>query len=71
MPEKDEFDLILNSVNEIYADIQNAKNNDLLLFEKFKVDNLTGDITEISSTEFQESEEINADDKNQENRDKK
>lgn len=68
MPEKDEFDLILSSVNEIYADIQNAKNNDLLLFEKFKVDNLTGDITEISSTEFQESEEINADDKNQENR---
>ena len=54
------FDLILSSVDEIYADIQNAKNNDLLLFEKFKVDNLTGDITEISSTEFQESEEINA-----------
>lgn len=68
MPEKDEFDLILSSVDEIYADIQNAKNNDLLLFEKFKVDNLTGDITEISSTEFQESEEINSDDKNQENR---
>lgn len=59
MPEKDEFDLILSSVDEIHADIQDARNNELLLFEECKVENLTGDITEITSTKFQEVEEIN------------
>lgn len=59
MPEKDEFDLILSSVDEIHADIQNTRNNDLLLFEECKVENLTGNITEIASTEFEEREEVN------------
>lgn len=59
MPEKDEFDLILSSVDEIHADLQNTRNNELLLFEECKVENLTGDITEIASTEFEESEEVN------------
>lgn len=59
MPEKDEFDLILSSVDEIHTDIRNSKNNELLLFEKCKVENLTGDISEITSTKFQESEEMN------------
>lgn len=71
MPENDEFDLILSSVDEIHADIQNIKNNELLLFEECKVENLTGDLTEIKSTEFQEAEEINeidSDDKNQKKR---
>lgn len=71
MPEKDEFDLILSSVDEIHADIQNAKNNDLLLFKECKVENLTGDITEIISTEFEESEEVNeADSDNNDNNQK-
>lgn len=71
MPENDEFDLILSSVDEIHADIRNAKNNELFLFEECKVENLTGDITEIKSTEFQEAEEINeidSDDKKQKKR---
>ena len=71
MPEKDEFDLILSSVDEIHADIQNAKNNDLLLFKECKVENLTGDIIEIISTEFEESEEVNeADSDNNDNNQK-
>lgn len=73
MPEKDEFDLILSSVDEIHADIQDARNNELLLFEECKVENLTGDITEITSTKFQEVEEINEidlDDTNQKHREK-
>lgn len=73
MPEKDEFDLILSSVDEIHADIQDARNNELLLFEECKVENLTGDITEITSTKFQEVEEINEidlDDTNQKYREK-
>lgn len=74
MPEKDEFDLILSSVDEIHADIQDARNNELLLFEECKVESLTGDITEITSTKFQEVDEINEidlDDTNQKNREKK
>lgn len=73
MPEKDEFDLILSSVDEIHADIQDARNNELLLFEECKVENLTGDITEITSTKFQEVEEINEidlDNTNQKHREK-
>ena len=74
MPEKDEFDLILSSVDEIHADIQDARNDELLLFEECKVESLTGDITEITSTKFQEVDEINEidlDDTNQKNREKK
>ena len=73
MPEKDEFDLILSSVDEIHADIQDARNNELLLFEECKVESLTGDITEITSIKFQEVEEVNkmdSDDANLENREK-
>lgn len=61
MPEKDEFNLILSSVDEILEDIQNARNNDLLLFKECKVENLTGDITGIASTELEESDQMTED----------
>ena len=58
MPEQDEFDLILRSVDDIHADIQNKRDNDLLIFEECKVDHLTGDLTGIESTRLEETGEM-------------
>lgn len=55
MPEHDEFDLILSTVDEIHDDICSKCNNDLHIFEEYKVDQLTGDITGIQSTELDTS----------------
>lgn len=73
MPEKDEFNLILSSVDEIHENIRNTRSNDLLLFEKCKVENLTGDVAEITCTKFEESEKViraDLDDKNDDNEQK-
>jgi DNA phosphorothioation-dependent restriction protein DptH len=53
MPENDEFDLILSSVDEIHDDILNKRDNNLLIFEECKVNQLTGDLTGINATEFE------------------
>lgn len=53
VPEQDEFGLILKDVSEIYDDIHDKKNSELLILEDCRVDQLTGDLTQIGITEFE------------------
>lgn len=52
VPEHDEFGLILKDTSEIYENIHNNKNSELLILEDCMVDNLTGDLAKISITEL-------------------
>lgn len=66
VPEHDEFGLILKDVSEIHKDIQDKKNSELLILEDCMVDQLTGDLTKIVVTDFEEKgdgEEQKFDDK--------
>ena len=54
VPEHDEFGLILKDVAEIYEDIHDNKNSELLILEDCMIDKLTGDLTKISITELED-----------------
>lgn len=58
MPETDEFDLILDSVEDIYKDIQRRRDSKFLIFEECTVDALTGDTSKIVITKLEEEKEI-------------
>lgn len=47
MPEIDEFDLILKDVSEIYANIHERRDSDLLILHECTVSKLTGDLTKL------------------------
>lgn len=55
VPETDEFGLILKSVDDIYQDLQYHKDNDLKLLSEFPIDSLTGDTSNIVTTELTEN----------------
>lgn len=57
MPDTDEFDLILDSVEDIYKDIQRRRDSEFLIFEECAVDALTGDISKIAITKLEEEKE--------------
>ena len=48
MPELDEFGLILKNVSEIYSDIHLNKDSDFILLEEFEVDDLTGNMSNLT-----------------------
>ncbi|WFR58131.1 DUF87 domain-containing protein [Anaerocolumna sp. AGMB13025] len=54
MPEIDEFGLILKDVYEIYEDIRNKKNTELLILDDCVVDKLTGDLSKLSITKLED-----------------
>lgn len=58
MPEHEEFDLILDSVDDIYTDIQNNRSDNFFFFEEHNINNLTGDLAGLESTKLEEDNEI-------------
>lgn len=58
MPDTDEFDLILDSVEDIYKDIQRRGDSEFLIFEECAVDALTGDTSKIAITELEKEIEF-------------
>lgn len=58
MPDTDEFDLILDSVEDIYKDIQRRRDSEFLIFEECAVDALTGDTSKIAITELEKEIEF-------------
>lgn len=52
MPESDEFGLILKAVSEIYDDIHNRRDSELLIMDECVVNNLTGDLSKLSITQL-------------------
>ena len=52
MPEADEFGLILKEVSEIYEDIHNCKDSELMMLEQYDVDSLTGDLSKLELSKF-------------------
>ncbi len=57
MPEKDEFGLILKEVIEIHEDIHSRRDSELLIFDEYAVNGLTGDISKLKISELEESVE--------------
>lgn len=57
MPDTDEFNLILDAVEDIYKDMQTRRNNELLIFKELSVDSLTGDTSKISTTKLKKEKE--------------
>ncbi len=47
MPESDEFGLILKDVLEIYSDIRDKRNDELMIFDELQIQNLTGDLSKL------------------------
>lgn len=58
MPEKDEFGLILKDVIDIFAEISNGKEPDMMLLEQCAVESLTGDLSKLSVGKLEEQENI-------------
>lgn len=56
MPDTDEFELILDSVDDIYGDIRKKRNSEFLIFEECVVDSLTGDTSKISVTKMEDDD---------------
>lgn len=56
VPETDEFGLILKSVDEIRQDIIQRKDNDLMILSNCNIETLTGDTSNIVTTELSETE---------------
>lgn len=52
MPETDEFGLILKDVSEIYEDISNKKDKQLMTLSEYDVKMLTGDLSQLEITEL-------------------
>lgn len=59
MPEKDEFDLILKDVNEIYVDICNKNESELLIFGDCNLAEITGDLSKLIISEYECDESDN------------
>lgn len=57
MPENDEFDLILKDVSEIYANIHERRDSDLLILDECTVSNLTGDLTKLPISSLETNDE--------------
>lgn len=57
VPESDEFGLILKSVVEIKQDIVQRKDSGLLVFGDCDISSLTGDVSKITTSELEESDE--------------
>lgn len=58
MPENDEFGLILKDVIDIFADISNGKEPEMMLLEQCAVESLTGDLSKLSVGKLEEQEDI-------------
>lgn len=54
IPELDEFGLILKEVPEIYDDIHFKRDSEFLLFDECVVDNLTGNLSELSISSLED-----------------
>ena len=54
MPESDEFDLILKEVSEIYEEIHNRKDNELMILGQCSVEALTGDLSKLEISKLDE-----------------
>ena len=57
VPESDEFGLILKSVDEIRQDIVQRKDNELHVVGDCDISSLTGDVSKITTSELEESDE--------------
>ncbi len=57
MPENDEFGLILKTVSDIYEDIHNRRDRELLIMNECMANNLTGDLSKLSITQLDSKEE--------------
>lgn len=58
MPENDEFGLILKDVIDIFAEISNGKEPEMMLLEQCAVESLTGDLSKLSVGKLEEQEDI-------------
>lgn len=58
MPDTDEFNLILDSVEDICRDIRRHHDSEFLVFEECAIDDLTGDISKIAITMLEEQKEL-------------
>lgn len=52
VPESDEFGLILKAVSEIYDDIHDRRDSELLILDECVVNNLTGNLSKLSITQL-------------------
>ncbi|MCR4673492.1 MAG: DUF87 domain-containing protein [Lachnospiraceae bacterium] len=58
MPEHDEFGLILESVSDIYNDIHEKREADLLLFDECEIEGLSGDLSKLKITVLDEPDKL-------------
>ena len=58
MPETDEFGLILEDVTNIYDDIYEKRDNELLIFGECSIVDLTGDLSKLSISELNDDQKM-------------
>lgn len=61
MPEIDEFGLILKNVEEIYEDIKNRRDSELMIVGEYSLEGLTGDISNLNVSKLETVEKTNDD----------
>lgn len=59
MPEHDEFGLILESVSDIYSDIHEKRNAELLIFDECTIEGLSGDLSKLKISPMEEVKDTN------------
>ncbi len=68
IPERDEFEMILKDVMEIYKEIKSNRDSELLLFDECAIESLTGDLSKLIVSELRE-EKLECTDREEETKD--